>query len=246
MLLAAYLFYAAPGQRLAAHQVLSLAQPEHTLCISAMQEVNAADLHFFEKACGSLTHPVNRCRAPLPEERLFVPRIRLLLCRHSLPCTVPEHSTGRRAGCANACDSAEGPHCRRDFCDWSLVGNPPGELTCSDGKHLTYLDGESLSISTRGTGKPHVLVSRAKISSLTMGKESERDRDHRERYKMANYIWAPDSSHLMFDSAGRLWIYDLHTGTGVEIGFTGLGSATIQNFRQTARRFRLCAKTVSA
>ena len=40
---------------------------------------------------------------------------------------------------------------------------------------------------------------------------------------MASYLWAPDSAHLLFDSNGRLWIYDLHNGTGVETGFTGSG-----------------------
>jgi dipeptidyl-peptidase-4 len=75
-----------------------------------------------------------------------------------------------------------------------------------------------------------VLVSRAKLASLTAGKESERDRDHRERYRMAGYVWAPDSTHLMFDSGGRLWIYDLSNGTGIEVGFTGIGSGDDPQF----------------
>ena len=117
------------------------------------------------------------------------------------------------------------------FAHRSIVGNPPGELTwSSDGKHLTYIDGGQLVDLDPGTGKPHVLVSRAKLASLTAGKESERDRDHRERYKMASYIWAPDSTHLMFDSGGRLWIYDLRNGTGIEVGFTGIGSGDDPKF----------------
>ena len=111
------------------------------------------------------------------------------------------------------------------------LGNPPGALTWSpDGKHLTYLDGGQLIDLDPGTGKPHVFVSRAKLATLMEGSESERDRDHRARYEMASYIWAPDSAHLLFDSDGRLWVYDLKNGTGVEIGFTGLGSGNDPKF----------------
>ena len=78
-----------------------------------------------------------------------------------------------------------------------------------DGKHLTYLDGGELVDLDPGTGKPHVLVSRAKLASFSGASDSEKDRDHRDRYKMASYLWAPDSAHLLFDSNGRLWLYDL-------------------------------------
>ena len=112
-----------------------------------------------------------------------------------------------------------------------LIGTPPDQLTWSpDGRHLTYLDGGELIDLDPVTGKPHVLVSRAKIALLAGGSESEKDRDHRERYKMASYSWSPDSTHLMFDSDGRLWIYDLHNGTGVEVGFTGAGSGDNPKF----------------
>jgi dipeptidyl-peptidase-4 len=119
------------------------------------------------------------------------------------------------------------------FAHGPLIGHPPGELTWSpDGKHLTYIDGGELidlgpglgAAADSGKGKSHVLVSRAKLAALTGGGESETDRDHRDRFKMASYLWAPDSTHLMFDSNGRLWVYDLHNGTGIQIGFTGAGS----------------------
>ena len=113
----------------------------------------------------------------------------------------------------------------------SLIGHPPGNLTWSpDGSHLTYLDGGQLIDLDPGTGKPHVLVSHAKMTMLIAGNESEQDRDHRERYKMASYIWAPDSAHLMFDSNGRLWVYDLHNGTGLDVGFTGADSGDDPQF----------------
>jgi len=113
----------------------------------------------------------------------------------------------------------------------SLTGNPPDELTWSpDGGHLTYLDGGELIDLDPGTGRPHVLISRLKLATLTEGRASETDRDHRARYKMAGYIWAPDSAHLLFDSDGRLWVYDLKNGTGVEVGFTGLASGDDPKF----------------
>ncbi len=116
-----------------------------------------------------------------------------------------------------------------------MIGHPPEDLTwSSDAKHLTYLeDGELMDLQTgteSGAGKPHVLVSRKKLASLTGESDNETDRDHRDRYKMASYIWAPDSAHLLFDSNGRLWLYDLAGGKGVEIGASGMGSGDNPQF----------------
>ena len=117
------------------------------------------------------------------------------------------------------------------FAHGPIAGRPPEGLTWSpDGKQLTYLDGGELIDLDPGTGKPHVLVSRAQLSSISGGGGSETDRDHRDRYKMASYLWAPDSSHLLFDSSGRLWLYDLHNGTGVEAGFSGAASGDDPKF----------------
>ena len=121
------------------------------------------------------------------------------------------------------------------FAHGPLIGTPPDELTWSpDGKHLTYLDGGELIDLDPGLNseqfKPHVLVSRAKLASLAGASDSETDRDHRDRYKMASYLWAPDSAHLLFDSNGRLWFYDLRNGTGVEVGFTGAASGDDPKF----------------
>ncbi len=115
--------------------------------------------------------------------------------------------------------------------DGPLIGHPPEGLTWSpDAKHLTYLDGGELIDLDPATGKSHVLVSRAKLASISGAGGSETDRDHRERYKMASYLWAPDSAHLMFDSNGRLWNYDLRNGTGVQIGFSGEASGDDPKF----------------
>jgi dipeptidyl-peptidase-4 len=117
------------------------------------------------------------------------------------------------------------------FAHGPLIGTPPEGLTWSpDGKHLTYIDGGELVDLDPATAKSHVLVSRAKLASLSGVAGTETDRDHRERYKMASYLWAPDSAHLLFDSNGRLWLYDLKTGTGVQVGFTGTASGDDPKF----------------
>jgi dipeptidyl-peptidase-4 len=117
-----------------------------------------------------------------------------------------------------------------------LIGHVPEDLTWSpDGKHLTYLEnGELLDLDT-GTGKPHVLVSRAKLATLSGPAESETDRDHRDRYKMASYLWSPDTAHLLFDSDGRLWLYDLQKSTGVQVGSSGEGSGDDPKFSPDGR-----------
>jgi len=104
----------------------------------------------------------------------------------------------------------------------SFIGSQPDQLTWSpDGKHLTYIDSDELIDMDPTTGKSHVLVSRAKMAMLNEQKGTEQELDHRSRYDMASYIWAPDSAHLLFDASGHLWLYDLHTGTGVQMGYAG-------------------------
>jgi dipeptidyl-peptidase-4 len=108
------------------------------------------------------------------------------------------------------------------FAHGPLIGRlPEGPAWSPDGQHLSYFDGGELVDLDPGSGKPHVLVSRAKLASLEGAAASEQDRDHRSRYGMAAYQWAPDSKHLLFDANGRLWMYDLRNGTGVEIGISG-------------------------
>jgi dipeptidyl-peptidase 4 len=108
------------------------------------------------------------------------------------------------------------------FAHGPLIGRLPEDIEWSpDGQHLSYLDGGELVDLAPGEGKPHVLVSRSKLASLEGAASSEQDRDHRSRYGMASYQWAPDSKHLLFDSNGRLWMYDLRNGTGVEVGISG-------------------------
>jgi dipeptidyl-peptidase 4 len=112
-----------------------------------------------------------------------------------------------------------------------IGGSPPEGLTWSpDGRHLTYLQGGELFELELASARPQILVSHAKMASLTGETTTEKDRDHRARYGMASYLWAPDSSHLLFDSNGRLWLYDLKTGTGLNIGSSGSASGDDPKF----------------
>ena len=117
------------------------------------------------------------------------------------------------------------------YAQGSLLGNPPDQLAWSpDAKHVSYLDGGELVDLDPGTGRSHVLVSRAKLAPLMTEGGTEQDRDHRTRYDMASYIWAPDSNHLLFDSDGHIWLYDLHNGVGVQMGFSGAASGDDPKF----------------
>ena len=69
------------------------------------------------------------------------------------------------------------------------------------------------------TGEKKVLVSAAKLGSLDpdVNKvKDEREKERLTRYHVAAYLWAPDSEHIIFDSQGQLWLYDLGTNTGVQ------------------------------
>ncbi len=112
-----------------------------------------------------------------------------------------------------------------------LIGTQPDGLAWSpDGKHLTYMVAGELSEIEPGSDDAYVIVNRAKLSSFSGAGASEQDRDHRERYKMASYLWAPDSAHLLFDMSGRLWLYDLRTHAGVEVASTGEASGDDPKF----------------
>lgn len=113
-----------------------------------------------------------------------------------------------------------------------LSGVPPSDLSWSpDGQYLTYIgDNDDLVAVNLATAKPYVLIEHQKLAALLNDTNSEKDKDHRSRYKMADYIWAPDSAHLLFDTNGQLWYYDLKTNVGVQIGVTGAGSGDDPKF----------------
>jgi dipeptidyl-peptidase 4 len=69
------------------------------------------------------------------------------------------------------------------------------------------------------TGEKTVLVNETKLATLAPPVEKikdDRERERLTRYHVAAYQWAPDSQHLLFDTQGQLWLYDLPSGTAVQ------------------------------
>jgi len=107
-----------------------------------------------------------------------------------------------------------------------LAGRGPENVEWSpDGTKLSFVQrdekGEKgeLWYVDAATGEKKVLVSAEKLASLAPDVNkvmNEREKERLTRYHVAAYVWAPDSKHLIFDSQGQLWLYDLGTATGVQ------------------------------
>ena len=107
-----------------------------------------------------------------------------------------------------------------------LSGRGPETMEWSpDGSKLSFVqrdetgDKGELWYVDAATGEKKVLVSAAKLASLApdVNKvKNEREKERLTRYHVAAYLWAPDSKHLMFDSQGQLWMYDLGSETAVQ------------------------------
>ena len=108
---------------------------------------------------------------------------------------------------------------------------PQGMQWSPDGTRLSYIDNSGDLIATEGgTGVAQVLVDHEKMKALNPPPASEHDLNNRARYKQPSYTWVPDSKHLLFDSNGQLWFFDLLTKTGVQIASTGAGSGDDPKF----------------
>jgi len=112
-----------------------------------------------------------------------------------------------------------------------LAGRGPETTEWSpDGAKFSFVQrdgkgekGELWYVDT-ATGDKKVLVSAAKLATLDpdVNKvKNEREKERLTRYHVAAYLWAPDSKHLIFDSQGQLWLYDLSNETAVQ--FTSAG-----------------------
>ncbi len=117
-----------------------------------------------------------------------------------------------------------------------LTGTPPEDLAWSpDGKHLTYKIADELMEIEPGSDESRVIVNRGKFAKMTGAFESEEDRDHRSRYGMADYLWSPDSAHLLFDMNGLLWLWDLLKGAGERVADAGEASGDDPKFSPDGR-----------
>src|ERR1700674_1440338 len=111
------------------------------------------------------------------------------------------------------------------FAPGGVTGRGPETMEWSpDGTKLSFVqrdgDGEKgeLWYVDAATGEKKVLVSAAKLASLAPDYNkvtNEREKERLTRYHVAAYLWAPDSKHLIFDSQGQLWLYDLNSATAV-------------------------------
>jgi dipeptidyl-peptidase 4 len=114
----------------------------------------------------------------------------------------------------------------RIFTPGEMTGRGPETIEWSpDGAKLSYVqrdvkgeEGE-LWYMDAATGEKKVLVSAAKLAALAPDYakvKNEREKERLTRYHVAAYLWAPDSKHLIFDSQGQLWLYDLSSSTAVQ------------------------------
>lgn len=113
----------------------------------------------------------------------------------------------------------------------ALTGYPPSGMSWSpDGKRVTWLAKGNVMQIQVSDGKVTQLIDHAKIAFLLNAKISEQDRDHRGRYDEPDYIWSPDSQHLLFDTDGELWLYDIASGKGADVGNTRMQSGDDPKF----------------
>ena len=121
------------------------------------------------------------------------------------------------------------------FAPGGLTGRGPENTEWSpDGTKLSFVQrddegehGELWYVDT-ATGEKKVLLSAAKLASLAPDYnkvKDERERERWTRYHVAAYLWAPDSKHLIFDSQGQLWLFDLASSTAVQ--FTSAPDASV-------------------
>ncbi len=112
------------------------------------------------------------------------------------------------------------------FAPGGLTGRGPENMEWSpDGTKFSFVQRDDagehgeLWYVDPATGAKKVLVSAAKLASLAPDAnkvKDERERERLTRYHVAAYVWAPDSKHLIFDSQGQLWLFDLATSTAVQ------------------------------
>lgn len=122
-------------------------------------------------------------------------------------------------------------------------GAPSSSVWSPDSKRMSYIAGDADTAGKAGdimqidpaTGKVSVLATADQLSKLSAEEVDEKNRDHRARYAMSDYLWAPDSKHLLLDKGGKLWLYDIAAGTGVLVADTHEGSGDDPKFSPDAK-----------
>ncbi len=113
------------------------------------------------------------------------------------------------------------------FAEGGITGRAPETVKWSpDNTKLSFVQRDDsgehgeLWYVDAATGEKKVLVSEVKLNALAPAADkikNEREKERVTRYHVAAYQWAPDSQHLLFDSKGQLWLYDLGNGTAVQV-----------------------------
>ncbi|ABF39061.1 dipeptidyl-peptidase IV [Candidatus Koribacter versatilis Ellin345] len=122
------------------------------------------------------------------------------------------------------------------FAKGGVLGRAPESVEWSpDGTKVSFVqrddsgdNGALYYVDVTTGAKPAVLVAQEKLTEMkppAKTKSDDREKDNRERYSVAAYHWAPDSKHILFDSGGALWNYDLAAGKSAMIASAegGLG-----------------------
>jgi dipeptidyl-peptidase-4 len=133
--------------------------------------------------------------------------------------------------CAFAVVTAQELTIQSIYAPAGLNGRVPDTIEWSpDGKKVSYFlhqeQGEKADLYYIDvtSGKPAVLVASEKIAAMkppVTGSKDDREKDNRERYRVAGYHWAPDSEHILFDANGQLWYYTLSSGKYVALSAQG-------------------------
>ncbi|HEY3928542.1 MAG TPA: S9 family peptidase [Candidatus Koribacter sp.] len=106
------------------------------------------------------------------------------------------------------------------YAEGGITGRGPESLQWSpDGTKVSFIqrdesgdNGALYYVDVTTNAKPAILVAQDKLAEMkppTKTKGDDRSKDNRARYSVAAYHWAPDSKHILFDSAGSLWLFDL-------------------------------------
>lgn len=139
----------------------------------------------------------------------------LLVCSLCIPCLLAQSSAGKKPITIEEIVAPGG-----------LTGRQPENIQWSpDGSKLSYVqrddtgDHGALWYIDPANGAKKILVSEAKLATLAPDVNkitNEIQKEKITRYGVSAYQWSPDSKHLLFNSQGQLWLYNLESGTAVQ------------------------------
>ncbi len=114
----------------------------------------------------------------------------------------------------------------------SPTGSAPSQIYWApDSKQVTYLDGKNnLREFVVGGATARIVIPASTLNPILNVHLTEQDRDHRNRYGEPDYIWAPDSKQILFDTNGKLWLFNLKDAKGQQVGNTGMESGDNPQF----------------